>query len=466
MTDDVVGDLKTALEVIDRAVERYDHRGMVAVDMLKVLGIAESLSRSAAALRMKVARGIEQSKIHEDEGRRNADELIAGVTGQPVGKATETLGLARALEAHPVIQAAFNKGKLSESQARQIASAADVDPAKAKGLIVIATKKSYGELKEACQRIRSKKQTGQDADERYKQMRKRRCLRTWIDHEGFGRLEATLMADSLGVLRSALKPFEEQMRDEHRKSDDYQSHAVYAADALVAMAIATTTGAGTAGAGATTPTNKPRRNNTPLVRIRVDYDALVRGHTEAGETSEIIGGGDIPPSLAAGYAKEALLELIATKGIDVYKIVTNTRHISKVLDIALEERDRTCCHSGCDVTYPLQRDHDIDFAKDGPTSLENLNRTCPRHHAIKTRKKWRWEGTLGNMRLVPPEHPREDGSGSPAARGAPASPGQAPSTRKRGPTKPTPTKRTPTKPPPTKPPPKQQSLLSEDGDDP
>jgi len=250
MTDDVVGDLKTAQVLIERALKRYDPAVFVVSDTLRVFSVAESISRSVSALKMKAARRVEQSKIHEDEGHRSAGEYIAGIIGQPVAKSAETLDLARALEAHPVILAAFNKGRLSESQARQIASAADVDPTIARELIQIAIKKSFGELRAACQRVRSKKQTGEDAEDRYEQMRKRRCLRTWIDAEGYGRLEATLMADSLGVIRSALKPFEEQVRDQHRKSDDYQSHAVYAADALVAMAIASAADSGATGAGA------------------------------------------------------------------------------------------------------------------------------------------------------------------------------------------------------------------------
>jgi hypothetical protein len=459
MIDDLVGDLKTALIFIDRATERFDPGLCLPADVVKVFGVAESLCRSAGALRIKAARGVEQSKIHETEGHSSAGSYIAGLSGQSVNKAKDTLEMARTLEAHPLIQAAFNKGKLSESQARQIAQAADVDPSKTKELIQTATKKSYGELNDACRRVKSHKLTGTDPEERYEQMRKKRFCRTWTDSEGYGRLEAKLMADSLGVVRAAMKPFEEQFRNEARIAGDHRSHDVYAADALVAMAICATnettttpgtTGAGTTGGGTTGGAGKPRRNNKPLVRIRVDYDALVRGHALGGETSEIIGGGDIPPSLASSYATDALLELIATRGIDVYKVVTSTRHIAKVLDIALEERDRTCCHSGCNVSYPLQRDHDVDFSKDGPTSLANLRRVCGPHHALKTNKKWRWVGTLGNMRLVPPDHPHKAASASRTDSKAPKKSDPPSTTRRR------PSKRTP----------KQQSLLSDDENDP
>jgi hypothetical protein len=70
----------------------------------------------------------------------------------------------------------------------------------------------------------------------------------------------------------------------------------------------------------------------------------------------------------------------------------------------LEERDPTCSVPGCDIQYPLERDHwRTDFAKGGETKLDNLLRVCGHHHHLKTHKGWRFEGSPGNFRFVGPD---------------------------------------------------------------
>jgi hypothetical protein len=100
------------------------------------------------------------------------------------------------------------------------------------------------------------------------------------------------------------------------------------------------------------------------------------------------------------------LELVATKGKEIHSIVTDSRYIGRFLDIAIEERDRVCRHFGCNVSYPLERDHIIEIRDGGLTKYLNLARVCPIHHDLKTFKNWHWEDVFGaNMRLVPPEPP-------------------------------------------------------------
>jgi hypothetical protein len=246
--------------------------------------------------------------------------------------------------------------------------------------------------------------------------------------------------DALAMLRAGIAPFQKQIFQAARKEKRFESQDAYNLDALIAMALASSTGAGTAGIpgpesptdpGSTTgpdgadpnspagpagpdgtpgeptspKTKKRSRGYQPVVRINVDLAALFRGFTQPGETCKIPGiDGAIPVSLVRELLGEAILELVIKEGQDVRAVCTNSRHISKALQIALEERDPTCQVPGCHVSEPLERDHwRVDFAKNGPTELENLIRICKYHHAQKTYGGWKIDGGPGQWRWIGPD---------------------------------------------------------------
>lgn len=211
--------------------------------------------------------------------------------------------------------------------------------------------------------------------------------------------------DALGVIRTSLGTYEKLVFSDARKSGRKESHQAYMADALVAMAEASVRGTN-ALAGSQSKdgpdTKRPRRakDPKPLIRIRVDLQALVRGHAIAGETCSIPGLGPVPVALARELIGDAILELVVTKGTDVTTVCTSTRHVSKALQVALEERDPVCCVPECEMADPLERDHwQIDYSKDGPTELDNLARLCPWHHDQKTHRGWRLIGPPGQWRF-------------------------------------------------------------------
>ena len=144
----------------------------------------------------------------------------------------------------------------------------------------------------------------------------------------------------------------------------------------------------------------PPRN---LMRVVVSADALLRGHVSAGETCEIPGLGPVPVAPARELIDDAILELVVTKGVDVTTVVSDSRYVRKALRIALEQRDQVCVVPGCNISDPLERDHwQVDYAKDGPTELDNLARLCPWHHDQKTHKGWRLLGPPGEWQFIPP----------------------------------------------------------------
>jgi hypothetical protein len=106
--------------------------------------------------------------------------------------------------------------------------------------------------------------------------------------------------------------------------------------------------------------------------MRIDLEALARGHLRPGEESSIDGVGHVPVSVIQSYLDKAKVRLVVTDGIEVKSIFSFKRNIGPALDTALHHRDRSCVVPGCNATFRLERDHVREFSKGGPTSLENL----------------------------------------------------------------------------------------------
>ena len=413
------------------------YSGEDAEDLVKMF---TRLERRVNAGKMLAVRRVEETRHHESKGHKTTGSWLAEVNGESVGKSAASLEAARAIEAHPEVAEAFKSGKLSESQAREIASTAESCPEQARDLVELAPGMDFSELRKRCSDLRSVAGSAEDEVTRHEAIRKRRYLRTWMGPDGAGHLEARMTADALGVLRSGLGRFERIVFEEARAQGRRESRQAYMADALIAMAQASMSGsrpasqpasraasraAGRAGratdaeepggsvggagghnedtGGPGAPPEVPSGGSKPLVRITVNLGALLRGHVEPGETCSIPGLGPVPVALARSLLGEAVLELVVTHGTDVTTVVTDSRYVSRALAIALEERDPVCCVPGCGATDPLERDHwRTDYSKDGPTSLDNLARLCPWHHDQKTYRGWRLEGGPGRWRFVKP----------------------------------------------------------------
>ena len=393
--------------------EEYDPDLFVVTDATTMLERFTKLGRLNDSAKARTARRLEKAHAHTSEGFKNPETWLSAITGESVGQAASKLETGRSVEAHPEVSEAFKAGKISEAQARQIASAADRCPEKAGELVQEAPWVTYGQLKKHCDEVRSASYSSEDEITRHERIRKSRFCRTWTDSEGAGRLEAKMTPDALAVILAGLGAFEEGIFSEARKSGHRESHQAYMADALVAMAQAAVAGGRDNGRDDgpdddpdRTGTAKPRRSADPkaLIRVRVDLEALLRGHAIVGETCSIPGVGAVPVALVRELLGEALLELVIKRGTDVTTVVSDSRYVRKALRIALEERDPICVVPGCDRSDPLEIDHwRVDFSAHGPTSIENLARLCPFHHDQKTYRGWVLEGGPGHWKFTKPD---------------------------------------------------------------
>jgi hypothetical protein len=398
-------------------------------DAAELVAVFAEIERFGHAGKLLCARRVKETDLHKQEGHKTAESWLANTTGEPVGQAIADLQNMERIENNPTVKDAFQSGKLSEAQANEIAAATQDSPGDAVDLVGLAEFGSFSDLRNECRKKRAATNSQEEEATRYNRIHQGRYLKLWTDQEGAGHLEAKMTPDAFGIVKSSLEQISKDIFEEARKEGRRESQRAYLLDALVKMAG----GVGASGAGASDSgssdsgssdsgsesstggdSKNPRRR--PLIRLRVDLPALLRGHRVGDEVCEIPGiDSPVPVATARALIGDAFLELFIAQGTDVKTVVTDTRHVARALRIALEERDSVCCVPGCNQSMGLQGDHwQRDFSKKGKTSLDNLAMLCPHHHDLKTHKGWRLVGPPGRWRFVGPEgeEPRANASGS------------------------------------------------------
>src|SRR5205814_9143890 len=112
----------------------------------------------------------------------------------------------------------------------------------------------------------------------------------------------------------------------------------------------------------------------------ISHDALVRGHTEAGETCEVAGVGSVPVDTVKAMMEDAFLAAVVTDGVDVYNVAHLGRKPTAHQRTALEARGKQCEVPGCGSTMSLELHHLNQWAKTYETSLRSLAWVCKRNH--------------------------------------------------------------------------------------
>jgi Domain of unknown function (DUF222)/HNH endonuclease len=370
----VLGELEgISHKLIPRTLE-----GQRAAELFEDAARAERL---CTAIKARLARRIEETKVWRESGHRSAAHWVAEVTGATVGAATRTLETARALEQLPETVAAFRAGQLSDVQAAEITSTAIADPGAEGDLLAAARSTSVKGLRDRCREVRA----GAEPDDRAwaRRLHINRRAHEWTDPDGTYRLEARLAPDAGARLSSAWKAHTERIFCDARRAGRREPRAAYAADALVALASE----------GPCKPVE---------ARVSVDSAALSRGHTRAGERCEITRVGPVPVATARALLDDASVAVMLRDGDDVTAVSSPKRTIPVKLRRALEARYPTCGARGCANDQFLKIDHVVPLEDHGRTEIDNLWRLCSHHHRLKTYAGWMVVGTNGDRDLVPP----------------------------------------------------------------
>ena len=367
-----VADLVDAFRAAVSALDPFRLSGAEAARLVEVFADVERLG---AAGRTLAAGRVAQTGEWRGSAHRTPAQWIASRTQGTIGQAITTLHTAHQLNRLQATREAFASGRLSEVQAAEISAAAAANPGSEASLLRVAAEETVTTLREECRQVRAAATSDEDAAER---IRRGRYLRNWIDRDGAVRLEARLTPDDGARLLAVVEAGSARMQQEAKRSGQREPAEAYAADALVALAVG------------------DRKAAKTVVHVQVDAAAFERGRVNAGETCRIPGVAPIPVATARRLASNGVVKAIERKGVEVRRVAHLGRTIAAHLRTALEARDPACVVPGCDVRTHLEIDHIVPYANGGATRLDNLARLCRYHHAAKTHRGWRLEGSPGD----------------------------------------------------------------------
>ncbi|MGH8985521.1 MAG: DUF222 domain-containing protein [Acidimicrobiia bacterium] len=367
-----------SLESVARDLEPGCLDGRDAAALVELVARGERICASIKAL---AARRVDETKVWRDDGHRSAGHWLAERSGETVGAATRALETVRALDDLPETDAAFRAGDLSATQASEITSAASADPHAERELLDSARQTSVQGLRDRCRRTRATAEADDAAWARH--LHRTRRAHKWSGPDGAYELSARMAPDAGARFDAAWEAHIDRIFADARRAGLREPRAVYAADALVALA--------------TEGPCKPVE-----VRVNVDAAVLARGHVEPGERCDVTGVGPVPATTARALLDDARVSVLVTDGDDITAVSTPKRTIPAKLRRALETRYPVCGVKSCANDRFLQIDHVVPVVERGPTSIDNTWRICTFHHAQKTLHGWKVVGEPGKWDLVPP----------------------------------------------------------------
>jgi hypothetical protein len=464
-------------------VRDLDPSAMSVADVVVLRGKVSRLRASLGVAEAQLAAREAESARWRGSGAKTPAEHAARLLGTSVGDAARLLETGRRLAEQPELREAAVTGEVSLPQLHEIAACADAvadgDPEVAAEtaqqlLEQVAKGSSLQELRRECGNRRAAADTDPEATRR--RIREQRSKRYWVEADGTAHLQLRGPVEDFVGLELLIRDKREQIFQTNRRAKIYDKpdavdydafHAVLAdltqppaagTEAEPVRAGGREAGAAAAGAdrpdraaaGATSEPTAPTLGSTAprgprtgsgryrgaKILMRVDYDALLRGATQGGEVSEIVGLGPVPPSFTHDLLQGgAALALVATRGDTVHAVahlgrgpaaatlltdpgrleraaktravvvdgVTETaRAFTPHQQTALDWRNPTCAVPGCGRTARLERNHEIPYSQTGISRLDSANRLCTHHHRLHTTRRWRF---TPDGEFVPPDHP-------------------------------------------------------------
>ena len=434
-------DVFAALDVVESAFGPFcQELDPQAVDAAQAAAGVERLARVerwAAGARLRLAEQIDQSIV--GEGENSKARWLAQQTGQSTRDAARDLGVTDALAGLDATDAALRSGELSATQAHEVASAAVLDPSAEAGLLGLAREGSLAELKRAAKKVRA---AATDNDEKVRDAHEHRDLAAGADEEtGEGWFHGHGPTTAVAELLAHLEPWVQAEFDRARKEGRRERRGALMFDALLnALRFAAACRRGRVTGTSPDPASWPHGPDGPVtwpsgppvnILVRVDLTTILRGHAIAGETCEIDGLGPVPLDALREWFPQAAIDLIITKGVDVFNVTHLGRNVNARQRVFMDWLGEACTRLGCGATRNLQIDHRVEWHKLKVTEIRNLDKLCGPDHDRKTNEGWSLVAGTGRRRMVPPDDPDHTANAPPAnapPAGDPPMTGDPPST--------------------------------------
>jgi hypothetical protein len=407
-----------AEDAVRAAVAAIDPDDIPASEAVRLFERLDRIVRSATAGRTLLARRVEDSQVWQRKGHRSAAEHVAAVTGTSLGAAKGEMETSKALRDLPRTRRKMVDGSISPQQGSLIAGAAKVNPQAERDLLERAGTANLHELRDDA--LKAKAAADRSPADTHARLRRQRRLSRFTDAEGARHLNLIGPVDQVSVIEAEIDRRLSQVIRDHPAGKPLECRDALAFDAAVTMARRSE-------AADDTPATKTKRRKVTrphhLALLRLDVEALRRGHVEGHELCEVTGLGPIPVEVARRLLGDAVLKLIITKGDAVAHVTSLTRGPTQAMQYASLWTSPTCTVEGCSRTI-VEYDHrtGAEYKDTRHTRLDEIDRVCHTHHDLHTHHGWALVAGAGKRPMVPPDDARHPAHGPPSgARAGPAS---------------------------------------------
>ena len=324
--------VEAAVATLQSVVEQFDAACLRPADASRFVTAFVAGERICSAGKSLAAKRVAESNVWKRAGERSAGSWLAKQAGTTISDADAALETARRMEDLAGLDKAFRTGRVSETQAKEIASAAANSPDAEGQLLELAQGDTLAGLRDACRQVKAR---SDNELARHRAIHRRRCFRTWTDADGVGRGDLRLLPEDLAQLRAELDAFESDVFKQARAEGRREPFDAYRADALLAMAKA----AGAARRGEFATGKNGSKSPPAKLIVHIAHSALIRGWPEAGECCEIAGVGPVPVATVRAMLADAFLAAVVTDGVDVYNVAHLGRAVTAAQRTALQVRD-------------------------------------------------------------------------------------------------------------------------------
>jgi hypothetical protein len=439
-----VDDVRALRSQLATFVEHLDPDALLASDAATIAEHVATIGRLADAALTLLAPRVTESGVWKAKGYTSAAEWLAALVGTSRADGSERLRTAERVKALHQTQRQLRQGRLSARQAREVADGATADRMAEQRLLDAAEQGSLGELKHETQR--TKANADPDPDATRDRIHRERRVRHRTDAEGAFCMTIRGTVDSGAQILANLRTEQDKIFRAARAEGRREPDEAYLYDALHRLVTR-----GTPANDLAEPRDReadehptaqsdgaarrrPSGGSDAKVIVRIDYDALLRGHVEGGETCEIAGLGPIPVSVVRAWlASDAFLAAVITRGVDVLSVAHLGRRFTARQRTALQWINPTCSRLGCNRSLGLEYDHRTDWAATRRSLAADADRLCAADHRLKSQAGWALVPGSGKRPFVPPDDPRHPSSGGAATRAASSCGPRPPPDRKRSP---------------------------------
>ncbi len=343
-------------QVYDRHVvaELVEQRSPVGLLEARAGAVADRLNRANVEL-VALCREVMSDESWVGEGFRSVEHWLTVHVGLSPARAREVVLVARRYDELPAVAGRFDDGRLSLDQASVAARHTPV--AHQESVAELAEHTTVPQLRRALSRyvfeVPDPAPGTAGSPDPVERAERPTCVTTQYDPDGRFRFTVDAPADQGALVQQALQEAKDALFATGRTD-------VTLGDALVEVCQRSLASVGS-----------PQRAARYRVYVHLSADS---------PSGWVNGGGAIPPSLAALFACDGVVQPVLERDGRPVSVGREQRIVPSRTRRLIEDRDRGCLFPGCGTAGFVEIHHLTPWSEGGRTDFETNICLCPPHH--------------------------------------------------------------------------------------